>query len=148
MFFCGPLVAAAFIASQCAGRLGDGYSCSQERCHALAAKQAAPDDIVSSKQLPKNPTALQNEKIQFLKSALALNNKKLERMLAKRPNLLSSSKNSMECRLQFLQARLSLNKEQLSKMVQRVPLLLTVRIKMLRQSFSTCKRGSCWKRIS
>ena len=123
--YCGPLVAAAFIASQCAGRLGDdGYSCSQERCHALAAKQAAPDDIVSSKQLQKKPTALQKEKMQYLKSALSLNNKKLEIMLAKRPYLLSPSLNGMERRLQFLQARLSLNKKQLSKMVQRLPALL------------------------
>ena len=124
--YCGPLVAAAaFIASQCAGRLGDGYSCSQRGFHALAAKQAAPDDIVSSKELPRNPTALQKEKMQFLKSALSLNNKKLEIMLAKQPSLLSKGINGTERKLQYLQARLSLNKQQLSKMVQLLPSLLT-----------------------
>ena len=122
--YCGPLVAAALIASQCAGRLGDGLYCGSQRgCHALAAKQAAPDDIASSKLLPENPTALQKEKMQFLKSALSLNDKKLE-MFAKRPKLFSSSINAMERRLQYLQARLSLNKKQLSKMVQRLPALL------------------------
>jgi len=126
--YCGPLVAlaAAFIASQYgADRLVDGYNCcsQQRRCLALAAtKQAAPNDIVSL--LPKNPTALQKEKIQLLKSALSLNNKKLEVMLRKKPRLLSVSKNGMERRLQYLQERLFLNKMQLSKMVQLSPSLI------------------------
>ena len=124
--YCCSLVAAAFVASQCAGRLGNGYNCCSERCHALAAKQAsAPNDIVSSKPLSKNPTALQKEKMQFLKSALSLNNKKLEIMLAKQPGLLSKGINGTERKLQYLQARLSLNKQQLSKMVQLLPSLLT-----------------------
>ena len=114
------LATAAFIGSHYVGRPDDDYCYNAvRRFHVLAAKKEQEEIHSKQQGLLAEMSAAQKEKALYLKKALSLNPKELDKLLARHPKALGyRSEENVEPKLQYLQERLSLNEKELSKMVQ------------------------------